>query len=116
MVNATVTGASFNREGEAHVESIAILNREGQQATLPCTDLIIAAGPWSGQLASRILPADLGLRDIPIVGQRAHSIIIQAHGRLTAHAVFSRLYDKGRLRPKKCILGGCLTDLDMQAG
>lgn len=95
MVNATVTDASFRRSPEAAVESITVLNREGQQATLPCTDFVLAAGPWSGQLASRILPLDLGLRSIPVAGQRAHSIIIQAHGRLTPHAIFSRLYDKG---------------------
>lgn len=96
LINATVTNASFIRDPEPAVHSVTTVDRDGQQAMLPCTDLVIAAGPWSGNLASQILPMDLGLRSIPIVGERAHSIIVQADGRLTAHAIFSRIYDQGR--------------------
>lgn len=96
VVQARVVGTSFNKDSEPTIESVTILNNQGHQAVLPCTDLVVAAGPWSGDLSAQILPADLNLRPIPITSERAHSIILQAHGRLTPHAVFSRIYDQGR--------------------
>lgn len=89
----------------AHAESIsydeqsgrpsAVLakTKEGKQISLPCTDVVIAAGPWAGKLASRLFTSDTNIdaSEYRIVGSRAHSIVLKSAQPLSAIALFTSI-------------------------
>lgn len=52
---------------------VVVRSQDGQSQTLPCTDVVIAAGPWSSDLAYKLLGKSLKKRFI-IEGTRAHSV------------------------------------------
>lgn len=50
--------------------------KEGEDVRLECTDVVVAAGPWSGQLTKKLFKDDssIDVSDYNIVGSRAHSV------------------------------------------
>jgi glycine/D-amino acid oxidase-like deaminating enzyme len=80
---------------EGHPEFITvqlhdIADTGAGEITLPCTDLVLAAGPWTGHVLRT-----LDLPTLPISNLPGHSIIIRAPSERTipATAVFSRIHD-----------------------
>jgi glycine/D-amino acid oxidase-like deaminating enzyme len=53
--------------------AVVVLGRDGHSQTIPATDVIITAGPWSGDLAYKLLGKQLKKR-VAIEGNRAHSV------------------------------------------
>ncbi|KAJ9102641.1 hypothetical protein QFC19_004750 [Naganishia cerealis] len=70
-------------------ESLTLTTASGNEQTIPCTTLILAAGPWTGRLAKKLLPAGPAAR-CKVDGQRAHSIVLESkQATLSAHALFT---------------------------
>ncbi|KAL4776069.1 FAD dependent oxidoreductase [Aspergillus nidulans var. acristatus] len=64
------------------VKSVTYTEKEtGQAQTIPATDVIVAAGPWT----SSILP------EAPISAMRAHSVVIQPTRPASAHTLFTNI-------------------------
>ncbi|WFD32411.1 hypothetical protein MSPP1_003458 [Malassezia sp. CBS 17886] len=88
------TGLEQNADG--HVTGVKVTS-EGKDEMIPATDVVLAAGPWTGKLLSswftpQTLPPFLRAATT-IEGSRAHSIVIQAaHGhQLTPDCFFSEM-------------------------
>jgi glycine/D-amino acid oxidase-like deaminating enzyme len=73
--------ASIDREGGA-VQSVTYQDKEtSETTTIPATDVIIAAGPWTRSVYP---PA-------PISAMRAHSVTIKSKTPISAYALFTEI-------------------------
>lgn len=89
ITGARVTSINTTPNDEAIVESVTYLlnnsdsNNETttQTRTLPTTDVIIAAGPWT----SRLVP------QIPVTSSRAHSVVVRTPRPVSAYALFTSI-------------------------
>jgi glycine/D-amino acid oxidase-like deaminating enzyme len=63
------------------------------ETTIPCTDLIVTAGPWTGRVLEK-----LGLPSLPVTNLPGHSIIVRAAPEhpISATAVFASIYGANR--------------------
>jgi hypothetical protein len=52
--------------------------------------VVIAAGPWTGELAKQLLGNDIGGR-LGVTGHRAHSIVLKTKQELSAHCLFTNM-------------------------
>ncbi|KAH8674318.1 FAD dependent oxidoreductase, partial [Xylariales sp. PMI_506] len=66
--------------GAAAVKSVTY-QKDGQEHTLPTTDCVVAAGPWT-----RLL-----LPDAPVTASRAHSVVIRTPRPVSAYALFTSI-------------------------
>jgi len=73
---------SWSRE-----EKLLTISTGEETSSIPCDNLVIAAGPWSAQVAKLLLDIDIPVSHLP-----GHSIIIRPSSPLPPHAVFSRIY------------------------
>ena len=84
------------RDQQGHVTGVAVSRAVGTEV-VPATDVVIATGPWTGQLLGELFaPGDLPayLRNATAIeGSRAHSIIIQAaqDNQLSADCFFTEM-------------------------
>ena len=89
ITGARVTSINTTPNDEAIVESVTYLlnNSDGNNETttrtrtLPTTDVIIAAGPWT----SRLVP------QIPVTSSRAHSVVVRTPRPVSAYALFTSI-------------------------
>ncbi|KAL4803303.1 FAD dependent oxidoreductase [Aspergillus unguis] len=64
------------------VKSVTYEEKEtGQTQTIPATDVVVAAGPWT----SRVMP------EAPISAMRAHSVVIRPTTPASAHTLFTNI-------------------------
>ena len=73
------------------VKAVHAKRKDGTTFTIPCTNVVIAAGPWTGPLSKLLLP-----NAIPITSYAGHSIIIRPSVPLSADCVFMTLTTRGR--------------------
>ena len=71
------------------VKSLTISAQSGEK-TIPADALVIAAGPWTGELANKLLGDTVGGR-LGVTGHRAHSVVIKTKQDLSAHCLFTSL-------------------------
>ncbi|ETS76815.1 hypothetical protein PFICI_12202 [Pestalotiopsis fici W106-1] len=79
ITGARVTGINKSPNGQA-VENV-VYEKDGQSVTLPTSDCVVAAGPWT----SRLLP------HVPVTASRAHSVVIQTPSPISAYALFTSI-------------------------
>jgi glycine/D-amino acid oxidase-like deaminating enzyme len=60
--------------------------RDGSTLSIPCDNVVIAAGPWTGPLSEKLLP-----KRIPVTSYAGHSIIIRPSATLSADCLFMTL-------------------------
>jgi glycine/D-amino acid oxidase-like deaminating enzyme len=72
------------------VDSVSISGGEGASSTLPADAVLIAAGPWTGQLSKKLLGDKIGGR-LGVTGHRAHSIVLKTEATLSAHCLFTSM-------------------------
>ncbi|KXL42511.1 hypothetical protein M433DRAFT_73257 [Acidomyces richmondensis BFW] len=72
----------YSANGDA-VEGVTFVDQceEGQETTIPATDVVVAAGPWT----AKILP------QAPITAMRAHSVTIRPSRPVSAYALFTQI-------------------------
>ena len=92
LFNAQATGLSFkngNKVDKLEVKDV----KSGDSKTIDVDDLVIAAGPWTGSLISRLFPPTLFPAHLKsassIDGSRAHSVVIESHKPLSADCLFT---------------------------
>jgi glycine/D-amino acid oxidase-like deaminating enzyme len=95
VVSATVDGFIYAGD-RTTIQAVSARTALDQAISIPCNTFVLAAGPWSGELARRIMPARA--KAIEVTGERAHSIILKCRKDLTPHAIFCRLYTDGAMR------------------
>lgn len=70
------------KDASSSVESVTYTdNTTGQSTTIPATDVVLAAGPWT----QRLWPS------APISGLRAHSVTIRPSTPISAYALFTEI-------------------------
>ncbi|KAK3631470.1 hypothetical protein LTR56_016834 [Elasticomyces elasticus] len=81
-VGASVKSINRNAAGDK-VESVTYMdkNNGGQEETIPATDVVIAAGPWT----QSVYPT------APISALRAHSVCIRPSRPVSAYALFTQI-------------------------
>ncbi|KAK9423016.1 putative FAD dependent oxidoreductase [Seiridium unicorne] len=79
VTGARVTAINKTSDGKA-VESV-VYEKDGKQETLPTTECVVAAGPWT----SRLLP------NVPVTAARAHSVVVQTPKPVSAYALFTSI-------------------------
>ena len=82
------------------VSSITVGSTEHGDQTLPADAVVIAAGPWTGDLAVRLLGEKVGAR-LGVTGHRAHSIVLKTKEELSAHCLFTSMVLKDGSRPEQ---------------
>ncbi|KAJ5768958.1 hypothetical protein N7520_003517 [Penicillium odoratum] len=74
------------------VESVSYTDKEsGESRTIPATDVIVAAGPWT----QAVLP------EAPITAMRAHSVVIRPTRAISAYALFTNIEIPANFNPAK---------------
>jgi glycine/D-amino acid oxidase-like deaminating enzyme len=79
ITGARVTAIRKTSNGQA-VESVEY-EKDGNSVTLPTSDCVVAAGPWT----SRLLP------NVPVTASRAHSVVVQTPNPVSAYALFTSI-------------------------
>lgn len=74
VIIAQAESVEFGSDGKP----VAVLarKRDGEEVKLECTDVVVAAGPWSGTLARKLFKdvPSVPLKKLQIQGSRAHSV------------------------------------------
>lgn len=79
VTGARVTAINKAEDGKS-VESVTY-EKDGKEETLPTTDCVVAAGPWT----RRLLP------EIPVTATRAHSVVVRTPRPVSAYALFTSI-------------------------
>ncbi|EST07106.1 FAD dependent oxidoreductase [Kalmanozyma brasiliensis GHG001] len=92
LFNSKATGLQF-KDGQK-VDKVEIRDsNSGETKSIEVDDLVIAAGPWTGSLITRLFPRNLlpaHLKSASSVdGSRAHSVVIESHKPLSADCLFT---------------------------
>ncbi|KUI52551.1 hypothetical protein VP1G_10479 [Cytospora mali] len=81
ITGARVTGINkSNNSSTGRVESVTYITN-GKEETLPATDVVVAAGPWT----PRLLP------EVPVTASRAHSVVIRTPKPVSPYALFTSI-------------------------
>ncbi|KAI7968742.1 hypothetical protein EIK77_005758 [Talaromyces pinophilus] len=89
IVLGTVT--KINSEADS-VQSVTYTDKaSGESHTLPATDVIVSAGPWT----KRVLPS------APISATRAHSVVIKPTRPISAYTLFTNIELPSKHNPKR---------------
>ena len=76
------SATSINRTSSGAIESVSFVDKEsGLTETLPATDVVVTAGPWT----RNVLPS------APISALRAHSVTIKPSRPISAYALFTEI-------------------------
>ncbi|BGO96298.1 hypothetical protein NBRC10512_000368 [Rhodotorula toruloides] len=96
VVYGSVEGAQDRADGGYDL-SVSPRDSSQDRATVPVTDVVVAAGPWTGKLLSKLGLDKQAGRAKAIKGSRAHSIVLKtAPGReLPAQALFTSIKEVG---------------------
>lgn len=81
------SATSLTRKATGEPESVVVSTKDGER-TVACDRLVLAAGPWTGRVASKLLSSKAAVH-CAVDGQRAHSIVLQSKETLSAHALFT---------------------------
>lgn len=80
------------------INGLTVQNRvQSSTETIPCTDLVIATGPWTGQATQKLFSRQM-ISSSPLLaaasgvtGSRAHSVVIQSAQPTTEHCLFTEM-------------------------
>lgn len=90
VILGSVTNIGYAADGAT--ESVTYTDKEsGDSQTLPATDVVIAAGPWT----KSVLP------EAPISSMRAHSVVIRPTRPVSAHTLFTNIEIPANFDPSK---------------
>ncbi|KAK6341677.1 hypothetical protein TWF696_008745 [Orbilia brochopaga] len=74
-VRYPATPLRVGRTAADELESLVFADGEGEERVLPCSHILISAGPWSGRLFETLFPASS--YRLPISSLAGHSIILR---------------------------------------
>ncbi len=80
------------------INSVTFTSPGGEEETIECDRVVVAAGPWTGQLLKRTLATSGPLNNSNIIrkartisGNRAHSIVVRGTRPTTEHCLFTEM-------------------------
>jgi glycine/D-amino acid oxidase-like deaminating enzyme len=85
-----------------------VVRKDGQDTILAVSDVVVAAGPWTGALLKTLLPKEMQKASnfprfmkqaMRITGSRAHSIVVHAPQPTTAHCLFTDMHYANDFKP-----------------
>jgi glycine/D-amino acid oxidase-like deaminating enzyme len=85
---ATSLATSSSSSQARHTVKVEV--KDGLEKDIPADTVVLAAGPWTGQLAKDLLGEKIGGR-LGVEGHRAHSVVIRTKEALTAHCLFTSM-------------------------
>lgn len=97
MTNTRAERVDIDQQS-GHINALYVKNKQdGTETKLDVDDVIVAAGPWTGQLIKSLLPRGAPspsfLRNASrITGSRAHSVVIQSPKQTSAHCLFTDMH------------------------
>lgn len=97
MTESSVEQVNYTADGKS-VESITYTQR-GKEQTLPATDIVLAAGPWT----KSVYPS------APIGAMRAHSVTIKPSRPVSAYALFTQIKLPSKFTPNMAHSGQYVT-------
>ena len=71
------------------ITSVTVKTEEGDKVVLADT-VVLAAGPWTGELAKKLLGKEIGGK-LGVTGHRAHSIVLKTKEELSAHCLLTSM-------------------------
>lgn len=71
-------------------KSVKVKNGDGTEEDVAADLVVLAAGPWTGSLAVKLLGNKIGGK-LGVTGSRAHSIVLKTKEELTAHCLFTSM-------------------------
>jgi glycine/D-amino acid oxidase-like deaminating enzyme len=94
------------RNSYSNPSSLEVVTSDSdERKTIPCTELVLAAGPWTAEVART-----LGVRPLPLVSNLpGHSILIRPTTALGPLTVFSSIYNANTASSQKAN-GGPMTE------
>ncbi|KAG8748675.1 hypothetical protein FRC10_000066 [Ceratobasidium sp. 414] len=88
---ATATELEFAPNSKTVTGVVTIKNDDGSDTTIPATDVVFAAGPWTGKLATRLLGKDAGVAARIVPSEPSSSIVLRPTQPTTNHMLFTEL-------------------------
>jgi len=90
VISKTLGGSSQAKEvAIKSPKSVKVRTATGEE-TIDADTVILAAGPWTGSLATKMLGNKIGAK-LAVTGSRAHSIVLKTKEPLTAHCMFTSM-------------------------
>lgn len=98
--------SAFRRRGpESTYPTLRISRGDDAELSLSCTELVLAAGPWTAQVAE-----ELSIKPTPCISNRpGHRILIRADTPVSPLAVFANI-SKANSAESRRTLGGVMTE------
>jgi glycine/D-amino acid oxidase-like deaminating enzyme len=90
VISKTLGGSSQAKDVAIQSpKSVKIKTATGEES-LEADTVILAAGPWTGNLATKLLGNKIGGK-LAVSGSRAHSIVLKTKEPLSAHCLFTSM-------------------------
>jgi glycine/D-amino acid oxidase-like deaminating enzyme len=89
-ISKTLGGSSQAREVTVQTPKSIKIKTENGEERVEADTVILAAGPWTGGLATTLLGNKIGGK-LAVSGSRAHSIVLKTKEPLTAHCLFTSM-------------------------
>jgi glycine/D-amino acid oxidase-like deaminating enzyme len=87
---ALLIGAATSVKVEGGSITSVTVKADGGERVIPADIVVLAAGPWTGELAKRLFGKDVGGK-LGVTGHRAHSIVLKTKEELSAHCLFTSM-------------------------
>lgn len=85
-----VIGSATSVKVENGAVTSVTVKTDGGNKVIPADAVVLAAGPWTGELAKQLLGKDIGGK-LGVSGHRAHSIVLKTKEELSAHCLFTSM-------------------------
>jgi len=85
-----VIGPATSVKVENGAVTSVTVKTDGGDKVIPADAVVLAAGPWTGELAKQLLGKDIGGK-LGVSGHRAHSIVLKTKEELSAHCLFTSM-------------------------
>jgi len=86
----TLGGSSQTQNVATQSPKSVKVKTAGGEEVIEADTIVLAAGPWTGSLATQLLGNKVGGR-LGVSGSRAHSIVLKTKEALTAHCLFTSM-------------------------
>ena len=90
VISKTLGGTSQAKNVATQSPKSVRFKTETGEETIDADMVVLAAGPWTGSLATKLLGNKIGGK-LAVSGSRAHSIVLKTKEPLTAHCLFTSM-------------------------
>ncbi|WRT67230.1 uncharacterized protein IL334_004196 [Kwoniella shivajii] len=84
------TATSLKLDENGSPQSVEYVKSDGSKSDMEVDTVVLAAGPWTGTLAEKLLGDKIGGK-LGVQGHRAHSVVLKTKDRLSATCLFTSM-------------------------